>query len=217
MLVCWLPHVAWCCISCSTLAPTSARNSHAPPAISGAAGEAVAYTQGLLWWVGQMWRFFNSVSAYYYYFLPHIDWTQNTIAGWSLSSHQDCLWSASPMGPVLHQITHLSPMPSIYHDLANIFHKSLDPSPSSLCIDCKVCPSQNRRSWRSTSQTPWPLVLSILISALCSAILRTLLQSCLSVKPVTVDAHLCPGICPVFLKEDLCIWIGEGSLFYYRV
>lgn len=67
-LVCWLPHVAWCCISCSTLAPTSARDSHAPPAISGAAGEAVAYTQGLLWWVGQMGRFFSSVSAYYFFF-----------------------------------------------------------------------------------------------------------------------------------------------------
>lgn len=82
----------------------------------------------------------------------HIDRVQNTIAGLSLSCHQDSLLSALRLGASTspdHRFEplDLSSVPSACHGLANIFHKDLALYPSSQAI----CQGNRPSPWSSTT------------------------------------------------------------------
>lgn len=59
---------------------------------------------------------------------PHIDWALGKIMGWSTHCHSVCLKSAlSPVGRAIEQPPYnpdLSLVPSVYHDLREVFNKS---------------------------------------------------------------------------------------------
>lgn len=58
---------------------------------------------------------------------PHIDWSASTITNWSTFCHSHCLHSATPprapSSPEPHQPIDLSTIPSVYHDLQEVFSK----------------------------------------------------------------------------------------------
>lgn len=59
---------------------------------------------------------------------PHIDWSGQWIASWSLFCHSNCLTSTCPHGPVNPHTIHgtapdLTSVPSEYHDLQEVFSK----------------------------------------------------------------------------------------------
>ncbi|KAF7648883.1 hypothetical protein LDENG_00150580, partial [Lucifuga dentata] len=75
---------------------------------------------------------------------PHIDWTTGLILGWSSDCHSACLSSAFPAASPTSsepcsELLALSGVPSVYHDLKEVFNKSWATSlPPHHLYDCTI-------------------------------------------------------------------------------